>query len=100
MYDCRWGTDTVRVVVAGELPREVQNAPLHLFSASAELVGFGGGAYRRRSEATSLLLDQLFEQFRGEVMAMYTMKDFEIDYMKKQLPRLTRQQQEEILVNA
>src|SRR5213596_458635 len=22
VYDCRWGTDTVRVVVAGELPRE------------------------------------------------------------------------------
>src|SRR5262249_12261563 len=22
VYDCRWGTDTIRVVVAGELPRE------------------------------------------------------------------------------
>ena len=60
-------------------------------------MGFGGGAYRRRSEATSLLLDQLFERLRGEAMAMYTMKDFEIDYMKKHLPRLTRQQQKEIL---
>src|SRR5262249_28014048 len=45
VYDCRWGTDTVRVVVAGELPREPHNAPLHLFSASPELVDFGGGAY-------------------------------------------------------
>jgi hypothetical protein len=53
VYDCRWGTDTVRVIVAGELPREVQNAPLHLFSASPELVDFGQSAYRRRSAETA-----------------------------------------------
>jgi hypothetical protein len=50
VYDCRWGTDTIRVVVAGELPREPHNAPLHLFSASPKLVEFGGGHYQRRSE--------------------------------------------------
>ncbi len=43
VYDCRWGTDTVRVVVAGELPREAHNAPLHLFSALG-----GAGGLRRR----------------------------------------------------
>src|SRR3984893_6639290 len=59
VYDCLWGTDTVRVLVAGELPREAHNAPLHLFSASPELVGFGHSAYRQRSENTSLLLRQL-----------------------------------------
>jgi hypothetical protein len=47
VYDCRWGTDTVRVVVASELPRQPHNAPLQLFRASPDLVGFGGGAYRR-----------------------------------------------------
>src|SRR5947209_13416551 len=56
VYDCRWGTDTIRVVVAGELPRELHNAPLHLFSASPDLVDFGRGAYQRRSEDTSALL--------------------------------------------
>src|SRR5919205_4610589 len=49
VYDCRWGTDVVRVLVAGGLPREAHNAPLHLFSASPELVSFARGAYRRRS---------------------------------------------------
>src|SRR5437588_12141749 len=49
VYDCHWGLDAVRVVVAGQLPREPQNAPLHLFSASPQLMGFGSGAYRRRS---------------------------------------------------
>src|SRR5262249_46798716 len=37
VYDCQWGTDTIRVVVAGELPQEAHNAPLHLFSAAPEL---------------------------------------------------------------
>src|SRR6266542_6669212 len=49
VYDCRWGLDVVRVLVAGQLPREARNAPLHLFSASPELIGFGSGAYRQRS---------------------------------------------------
>src|SRR6266705_2012947 len=70
VYHCRWGTDEVRVVVAGQLPREAHNAPLHLFSASPELVGFGQGAYRRQSENTSLLLRQLFERFQAEGFAM------------------------------
>src|SRR5262249_14372432 len=81
VYDCRWGTDEVRVVVAGELPREAHNAPLHLFSASPDLVGFGSGAYQQRSETTSQLLGQLFEKFQGEGFAMsYTMEDFKRDY--------------------
>jgi hypothetical protein len=65
VYDCREGTDTVRVIVAGELPGEPHNAPLHLFSASPELVAFGGGAYRRCSEQTSRLLGQPFGAHRG-----------------------------------
>ncbi len=35
-YDCRWGTDAIRVVVAGELSREAHNAPLDLFSATPD----------------------------------------------------------------
>jgi hypothetical protein len=98
VYDCRWGTDTIRVVIAGELSREEHNAPLHLFSASAELIGFGQGAYHRRSIKTSLLLGQLFESLKGESFAMaYTMKDFELDYMKEHFPKLTLEEQRVVL---
>jgi hypothetical protein len=98
VYDCRWGTDTIRVVVAGELPREAHNAPLHLFSASADLVGFGGAAYRPRSANTSLLLKQLFERFQGEGLTMsYTMEDFQRQYVKDHFSQLTPQEQEEVL---
>ena len=98
VYDLPWGTDTVRVVVAGELRRQPHNAPLHLFSASPHLVGFGGRAYRRRSERTSRLLGDLFGQFRGEGLAVaYTMKDFDRDYIKRHLPELPREEREDVL---
>jgi hypothetical protein len=98
VYDCRWGTDMVRVVVAGELPREPHNAPLHLFSASPDLVRFGGGTYRRRSGDTSQLLDQLFGRFRGEGVIMpYTMEDFRRDYIKEHFPELPREEREDLL---
>jgi hypothetical protein len=90
VYDCRWGTDTVRVLVAGELPREPHNAPLHLFSASPDLVDYGRGAYRRRSENTSALLGQLFERLQGEGFAMsFTMEDFQRQYAKEHFKKLT-----------
>jgi hypothetical protein len=84
--------------VAGELPREAHNAPLHLFSASPDLVGFGQGAYQQRSEDTSQLLGQLFERFRKEGFAMsYTMEDFKRDYIKEHFPNLPPEERREIL---
>jgi hypothetical protein len=98
VYDCRWGTDTVRVIVAGELPREAHNAPLHLFSASPELVGFGGSAYRRRSNDTSELLRQLFERLRGEGIAMsFTMDDFRRQVVKDNYAMLTPEEKRDLL---
>ena len=88
----------VRVIVAGQLPREEHNAPLHLFSASPELVGYGRGAYGQRSKRTSRLLRQLFESLQGEGFAMsYTMADFEHDYIKRHFAKLTPQEQQEAL---
>ena len=97
VYDCQWGSDTIRVVVAGELSREEHNAPLHLFSASPDLLGFGSSAYRRRSQDTSSVLGQLFERIHGEGVAMYTMEDFQRQYAKDHFPRLTREEQAEVL---
>jgi hypothetical protein len=98
VYDFQWGTDTVRVVEAGDLPREPHNAALHLFSASPELVEFGGGNYRRRSEQTSRLLGQLFETLRGEGFDVsFTMEDFNRQYIKEHFGQLTPQEQQEVL---
>jgi hypothetical protein len=98
VYDCHWGTDTIRVVVAGELPQEAHNAPLHLFSAAPDLVAFGGSAYRRRSANTSSLLGQLFERLRGEGFAVsYTMEDFQRQYAKEHFAQLTPEEQREAI---
>lgn len=98
VYDCQWGLDVVRVVVAGQLSREMHNAPLHLFSASPELLGFAGTTYRPRSENTSSLLDQLIERFRREGLSMsYTMVDFQREYAKEHFVKLTTEEQLSVL---
>ena len=59
---------------------------------------FGRSAYRRHSEQTSLLLGQLFEKFREEGLAVsYTMEDFIHDYIKENLPKLTPEEQQDVL---
>jgi hypothetical protein len=86
------------VVVAGELAREPHNAPLHLFSAAPDLVGFGGRAYQRHSPNTSGLLVQLFEGLQAEGFPMpYTMEDFQRQFVKEHFAKLTPQEQEEVL---
>src|SRR6202043_2145602 len=98
VYDCRWGTDTIRAVVVGELPQAAHNAPLPLFSAAPNLVEFGGSAYQRRSEQTSRLLGQLFEKLRGEGFAVsFTMEDFNRQYIKEHFAQLTPEEQREAL---
>ena len=98
VYDCQWGTDTIRVVVAGELAREPHNAPLHLFSAAPDLVEFGSRAYQPHSPNTSGLLVELFEGLEAEGFAMpYTMEDFQRQFVKEHFPKLTPEEQEEVL---
>ena len=98
VYHCQWGTDTVNVIVAGQLPRKEQNAPLHLFSASPELLGFGQMTYKQHSEVTSRVLGQLFEKFNAEGFAMaFTMADFERQYILDHFPRLTAKEKQQVL---
>lgn len=98
VYDCRWGTDTIRVVVAGELSREAHNAPLHLFSAQPALVEFGGRAYQRHSPNTSGLLVQLFEGLQAEGVAMpFTMEDFQRQFVKEHFSKLTRKERADMI---
>jgi hypothetical protein len=98
VYQCRRGTDAIRVVVARQLPEVGHNAPLHLFSADPDRVRFGQSHYRRRSGDTSTLLRQLFEGYRREGLAMpYTMEDFRRDYAKAHFKDLTPEERQEAL---
>src|SRR5438309_189127 len=64
VYDCRRGSDAIRIIVAGQLPRTEPNAMLHLFSGTADAVGYGAAHYRRRSPESSTVLDQLVSGYR------------------------------------
>jgi hypothetical protein len=98
VYHCHWGTDVVRVIVVGRLPREVHNAPLHLFSAAPELSAFGRGVYRQKSPTTSLLLRELLQQVQSEGLAMpYTMEDFIRDSFRKHYLKLQPEERREVL---
>src|SRR5947208_12219371 len=83
--------------VDGALAREPHNAPLHVFSASPELVDFARGAYRRRSAETSLLLRQLLERFEGDLAMVYTMEDFKRDCFKRYVRQLTPEDVQSVL---
>ncbi len=90
VYQCRRGTDVIRVLVLRQLPQVGHNALWHLFSAVPAQVGFGAQHYRQRSAETSTLLGQLWKGYQGEGVAMpYTMDDFRRDYVKEHLSQLT-----------
>jgi hypothetical protein len=98
VYQCRRGTDVIRVVVARQLPEAAHNAPLHLFSGSEAQVAYGARHYRQRSEETSTLLQRLFEGYQREGLVMpYTMDDFRRDYVKEHFKDLTAEERQEAL---
>jgi hypothetical protein len=98
VYECSRGTDRIRVIVAGQLPQEEQNAPLHLFSASAEQIGYGAEHYQQHSEKSSTLLNQLFKGYQREGVAMsYTWEDFLRDRVKERLEEMTPEERRGML---
>lgn len=98
VYECRRGSDRIRVVVAGQLPRTENNALLHLFSASTEQWGYGAEQYRQRSAETSSFIDQLFEGYQREGITMpYTIHDYRRDYFQKNFKDLTPEERLEAL---
>jgi hypothetical protein len=90
VYDCLRGSDVIRVLVAQELPRTVNDALLHLLSAAPDHVRYGAEHYTQRSADTSTVLGQLFEGYQREGLKMsYTMEDFRRDYVKEHVKYLT-----------
>jgi hypothetical protein len=89
VYECRRGTDLIRVIVAGQLPRQEHNAALHLFSASLEEVNYGRGHFQQHSDFTSTVLQGLLETYRQEgIHVVYTLEDFHRDYLQEKLLEL------------
>jgi hypothetical protein len=98
VYQCRRGTDVIRVVVAGQLPQSEHNAMLHLFSSAAEQWVYGVRHCRPRSPDTSTLIYQLYQGYLAEGITMpYTMEDFRRDFRKEFMKEMTPEEKREIL---
>jgi hypothetical protein len=81
IYECRRGTDAIRVLVLRQLPQNPHNALWHLFSAAPAQVGFGVREYQQHSAETSTLLYELFKGYLKEGLAVpYTLADFRRDF--------------------
>jgi len=93
VYQLRRGTDQIRIVVLNEVAEEAHNSIWHLFSAVPERVRRMAAAYRPRSRDSSTLLNQLFENYQLEGIAMpYTMEDFRRDFTREHLHLLTSEE--------
>jgi hypothetical protein len=98
VYQCRRGSDAIRVVVAGQLPQTEHNALLHLFSASIQQVSYGQGHYRARSADTTTLIHQLLRGYAEEGLDMpYSIEQVRRDYAKEHFKDLTPEEQLELL---
>jgi hypothetical protein len=89
VYDSLWGKP-IRVIVAGQMPKEEQNALLHLFSAREELLQYGREHYCPRSTETSTLLLDLFKTYREDpAMAATKLQQYVRETLDRLLPTLT-----------
>ncbi|MCE9532662.1 MAG: hypothetical protein K8T89_16310 [Planctomycetes bacterium] len=98
VFECRRGSDIIRVVVLRQLPETENNSILHLLSASPEKVSFGASHYLQHSAETSTLLSTLFEGYEREGVAMpYTMEQFLREYHQRKFKELSPEKRHEML---
>ena len=90
VYDVRWGGGNIRMIVLSRIPGNKKNALWNLFSAVPEKVASGAFGYRWRTPV-SAAMNELFTKYRMEgVIAMpYTIEDFQRDYAREYLDRLS-----------
>jgi hypothetical protein len=96
VYEVQVLTSRIRIVVVNQLPRQENNAMLHLFSTQAELLSYGVEHYRIHSGETSTLLLQLYERYREEeVIVPNPLEEFTretIDRLLQELPAEKRRE--------
>jgi hypothetical protein len=84
------GTDRIRLIVLSEIAQEPRNTIWQLFSGVPEAIAAAACHYRGHTPEMSTVINQLFENYQLEGIAMpYTMEDFQRDYIKEHIDVLT-----------
>jgi hypothetical protein len=89
VFDVRFASLTIRIIVVHGLPLEEQNAMLHLFSAQEVALRYGQEHFRPRSQETSSLLLQLWRVYKEDPTMPDKLQEFvrqTIDELLRSLP--------------
>jgi len=99
VYDIRFFSGTLRLIVIAQLPCEKQNAVLCMFSAREDQRDYGAGAYQLRSLEMTSFIFQLFDGYIKEGLAMpYNLAEIERQTREKLVDNLTNPEIERISV--
>ena len=90
VYQIRWGSRNIRIIVLNEMPEATHNALWNLFSSDQTRIIYGAENYQLRTEDMNTLLNNLLQRHAKEGTIMpYTMEDFKRDAFREYLSSLT-----------
>jgi predicted transcriptional regulator len=90
VFETKWGSHDIRIIVLSWIPQEKRNALWELFSAIPEKVRFGASEYQWRRQTISTIINDLYEKYETEGLIMpYTVEDYYKDFTKRHLDWLT-----------
>lgn len=91
VYEVRWGSKLIRVIVTSQVPETKHNAIWKLFSGIAEHVQHATASYRWRRLDTSGIINQLYAHYSIEGMTMpYTWDDYYRQVTREHLDWLSK----------
>jgi len=77
VFEARWGSRPIRIIVLSRIPQTERNAVWQLFSGIRENVLYGASHYHWRSKDLSTVRNQLFQSYDMEGLDMaYTVEDY------------------------
>ena len=86
IYQINRGSDQIHLIVLSMITQEKRNIIWNLFSAKIDSVEYASSQYEKISNETSTIINQLFEKYQQEGIAMpYTMQDFQKEYVRDHL---------------
>ena len=97
VYNVRWGSRNIRLIVLSRIAETEKNAPWLMFSAVPEKVQYGATHYTWHFKASSIM-NHLFQKYNVEGMAMpYTVDDYIKETKEEMFKYLTKEDIDRIL---
>ena len=90
VYDVRWGARDIRIIVLSQISADPKNAVWQLFSAVPKTVAAGAMHYQWRSPVSSVM-NELLKNYNleGIITMPYTIEDYQRDYAREYIDKLT-----------